>query len=376
MNTSSRLRARIHWPVPAPTRRTAPRALQALPETSALAHLSTVTTLSVDSGDLELVKKMVEHGGCTDATTNPLFVSQAGQEDNPVYKSMVDEAVRYAVEECWDPEDPHGGRLGLAVDRLAVNLGAAIASIVPGYVSTEVRIEYAFDEAKMHMQACRILSMYRELGVPTDRVLIKLPGTWEGIQAARKLEATGFKTNITLVFGLAQAVAAAQAGAHLISPFPGRVLEWYKANDGLPESVPVEQDPGVILVRQIHNYYKMHNYETIVMPASWRSPTGNDPLDEIIALAGVDRMTIPPPLLDALAERDGSELQRALSPEQGAVDCDLEKWDELTEQEFQWRVAMDGATNDKLAAGIRAFASDTDKLVTILRDHPDMNFEF
>ena len=130
------------------------------------------------------------------------------------------------------------------------------------------------------------------------------------------------------------------------------------------------------MVRQIHNYYKMHNYETIVMPASWRSPTGNDPLDEIIALAGVDRMTIPPPLLDALAERDGSELQRALSPEQGAADCDMEKWDELTEQEFQWRVAMDGATNDKLAAGIRAFASDTDKLVTILRDHPDMNFEF
>ncbi|UPR03234.1 transaldolase [Chloropicon primus] len=331
-----------------------------------------MTTLSVDTGDLETVRRMVDTGLITDATTNPLFVSQAGQSGNPLYQEMVDEAVRYAVEECWDPDDPHGGRLGLAVDRLAVNLGASIASIVPGYISTEVNIKYAFDTMAMHTQACRILSMYSNKGVPTSRVLIKLPGTWEGIQAARKLEATGFKTNITLVFGLAQAIAAAQAGAHLISPFPGRVLEWHKANDGYPEKMPVEDDPGVASVKQMHCYYKAYGYETILMPASWRSPTGEDPLDEVLALAGVDRMTIPPALLDDLAAR-GSILPRRLSPEQGKADCEIEKWDELGANEFRWKLSMDGATNDKLAAGIRAFASDTYKLEDILRNHKDMD---
>jgi transaldolase len=333
-----------------------------------------MTTLSVDTGDLDTVKRMIETGHVMDATTNPLFVSQAGKNGNPVYQAMVDEAVRYAVEEVWDPDDPHGGRLGLAVDRLAVNLGAAIAKLVPGYVSTEVNICHSFDTAAMHVQACRILSMYRDKNIDTSRVLIKLPGTWEGIQTARKLEASGFKTNITLVFGLVQAIAAAQAGAHLISPFPGRVLEWHKANNGYPDSMPVEEDPGVIACRDIHSYYKKYGYETICMPASWRSPTGADNLDEVLALAGVDRMTIPPALLDDLAQRQLEEnLPRNLSPEQGKADCKIDKWQELDSKTFHWLLSMDGAANDKLAAGIRAFASDTDQLVEILRKHPDMD---
>ena len=346
------------------------RAVKQEASANPLAQLSEMTVLSVDTGDLDTVKRMVDTGLITDATTNPLFVSQAGQSGNPVYQAMVDEAVRYAVEEIWDPDDANGGRLGLAVDRLAVNLGAAIASIVPGYISTEVNIFQAFNTAAMHMQACRILNMYQSLGIDTTRVLIKLPGTWEGIQAARKLEASGFKTNITLVFSISQAVAAAQAGAHLISPFPGRILEWHKANNNYPETMPVEEDPGVIEVQKMHSYFKAHGYDTICMPASWRSPTGEDPLDEILALAGVDRMTIPPALLDDLAGRDFT-LERRLSSTELVVPMD--KWEEMDHAQFQLKMAMDGAASDKLAAGIRAFAADTDKLVEILKQHPDMD---
>ena len=197
-------------------------AKMAPPKASQLEQLSQMTTLSVDTGDLNTVRRLVGTGLVTDATTNPLFVSQAGQSGDPVYKALVDEAVQYAVEEVWDPDDRNGGRLGLAVDRLAVNLGAAIAEIVPGYISTEVNIYQAFDTAAMHMQACRILSMYKDLGVPTSRVLIKLPGTWEGIQAAKKLEASGFKCNITLVFGLFQVqlyLSTEQPHPITISPF-------------------------------------------------------------------------------------------------------------------------------------------------------------
>ena len=334
-------------------------------EAGPLAQLAGMTTLSVDTGDLATVRRLVGTGLVTDATTNPLFVSQAGQSGDAAYQALVDEAVVYAVETEEDPAQ----RVALAVDRLAVNLGAAISREVPGYVSTEVNIYLSYDAAKMHLYACRMLAMYKDLGVDTSRVLIKLPGTWAGIQAAKKLEAYGYKTNITLVFGFTQAVAAAQAGAHLISPFPGRVLEWHKANAGHPEVSAPEDDPGVLAVKRMHAYFKKYGYETICMPASWRSPTGEDPLDEVLALAGVDRMTIPPALLDDLAGRS-LRVERKLTPEQGAAECADPRWGDLDEQTFAWNLAMEGAATDKLGAGLRAFAEDTDKLTAILRAHP------
>ena len=337
-------------------------------EAGPLAQLAGMTTLSVDTGDLATVRRLVGTGLVTDATTNPLFVSQAGRSGDAAYQALVDEAVVYAVETEEDPAQ----RVALAVDRLAVNLGAAISREVPGYVSTEVNIYLSYDAAKMHLYACRMLAMYRDLGVDTSRVLIKLPGTWAGIQAAKKLEAYGYKTNITLVFGFTQAVAAAQAGAHLISPFPGRVLEWHKANAGHPEVSAPEDDPGVLAVKRMHAYFKKYGYETICMPASWRSPTGEDPLDEVLALAGVDRMTIPPALLDDLAGRS-LRVERKLSPEQGAAECADPRWGDLDEQTFAWNLAMEGAATDKLGAGLRAFAEDTDKLTAILRAHPAMD---
>ena len=333
-----------------------------------LAELAAMTTLSIDTGDVKVVEEWAATGIITDATTNPLFVSQAGLSGDAFYKGLVDEAVAYAREAGVAGEDG----VALAADRLAVNLGLTLQRLVPGYVSTEVSIYLSFDADAMVERARRIVAMYKQAGGEPGRVLIKLPGTWEGIEAARVLEAEGTKTNITLVFGHCQAVAAAQAGAHLISPFPGRVLEWHKANGSRPETMPREDDPGVQMCSRAYRYYKRYGHDTIVMPASWRSPTGADNCDEILALAGTDRMTIPPPLLEDLAARGGdAPLARELEPQAAAAACDEPEHAPYTRETFAWELAMDGAANDKLAAGLRAFAGDTDKLFDALREHPD-----
>ena len=226
----------------------------------------------------------------------------AARGDEPEYAALVDEAVAAARAEMGTEPTPDA--VNLAIDHLSVNLGRKILDIVPGYVSTEVDIRLSFDAAESESRARRIISLYEAVGVSRDRVLIKLAGTWEGIQCAKALQKDGIKCNITLVFGVCQAVAAAQANCTLISPFPGRVLEWSKFDPDGPKGGPVyapAEDPGVVACSAMYAYFRKHGHDTICMPASWRSSTGDDMLDEIRALAGTDRMTIPPPLLEQLA---------------------------------------------------------------------------
>jgi transaldolase len=332
---------------------------------SQLAQLASMTTLSIDSGDLQVIQQYASTGYITDATTNPLFVSQAGLSGDPLYANMVDDAVSYALQHTKNSplhDDPsESATVSLAIDRLAVNLGKAIADIVPGYISTEVDPRLSFDTEASIQRGLRIIDMYETLGVPKSRVLIKLAATWEGILAAEQLQARGIQCNLTLVFSLTQAIACAQYGAHLISPFPGRILDWYKTKEGRTQGVEPEQDEGVVACRNMFAYFKTHGHSTICMPASWRPSRGAGyDLDEILALAGTDRMTIPAPLLEQLASRTDT-VERQLDA--GRV----EKMDELgngkmSENEFRYRLNMDGCGTDKLAEGIRAFIGETEKL--------------
>jgi transaldolase len=340
-------------------------------KTSQLAQLAKMTVLSIDTGDLSILRKWASTGLITDATTNPLFVSQAAARGNePEYAALLDAAVSAAKTESGGGK-PNADAINLAIDHLSVNLGKKILEIVSGYVSTEVDIRLSYDAKASEIRARRIISLYETAGIPRDRVLIKLAGTWEGIKCAEVLENEGIRTNITLVFGVMQAVAAAQAGCTLISPFPGRVLEWIKADQpNGPQSFSPAEDPGVIATRRMFNYFRHYQHNTICMPASWRSSTGSEPLDEIRALSGTDRMTIPPPLLEALAASE-APLPRELSTEKGMQSVDPEfKGDRLTEEAFRWKLTMDGAANDKMAAGIRAFAGDTARLVSVIEAHP------
>jgi len=266
----------------------APPKVEAKPG-SLLAQLAETTTLSIDTGDLDILESYAATGLITDATTNPLFVSQAGQSGDARYVAFVDKAIEYAKANA----EGEAAVLELAMDRLAVELGLEIVKLVPGYVSTEVDIRASFDTEESLRRARRIIAMYEAAGVPRSRVLVKLAGTWEGIQAARELEKEGITCNITLIFGFIQAVAAAQAGARLISPFPGRIKDWVSANGGTPTYEP-DADPGVVEVSRMYSYYKTFGHEgTICMPASWRPSRGtSDPaygIDEIVALAGVDQ---------------------------------------------------------------------------------------
>jgi transaldolase len=332
---------------------------------SQLAQLASMTTLSIDIGDLQVIQLYASTGYITDATTNPLFVSQAGLSGDPLYANMVDDAVSYALQHTKNSplhDDPsESATVSLAIDRLAVNLGKAIADIVPGYISTEVDPRLSFDTEASIQRGLRIIDMYETLGVPKSRVLIKLAATWEGILAAEQLQARGIQCNLTLVFSLTQAIACAQYGAHLISPFPGRILDWYKTKEGRTQGVEPEQDEGVVACRNMFAYFKTHGHSTICMPASWRPSRGAGyDLDEILALAGTDRMTIPAPLLEQLASRTDT-VERQLDA--GRV----EKMDELgngkmSENEFRYRLNMDGCGTDKLAEGIRAFIGETEKL--------------
>mmetsp|Transcript_24560 Transcript_24560/g.53668 ORF Transcript_24560/g.53668 Transcript_24560/m.53668 type:complete len:401 (+) Transcript_24560:145-1347(+) len=352
----------------------APAASLTVSKTSQLAQLAGMTVLSIDTGDLDIIRRFASTGLITDATTNPLFVSQAAARGNePEYAALVDEAVAAARASLPASETsgakPSADAVSLAIDHLSVNLGKKILAHVPGYVSTEVDIRLSFDAAASEARARRIISLYEAAGVSRTRVLIKLAGTWEGIRCAEALERDGIKTNITLVFGVCQAVAAAQAKATLISPFPGRVLEWVKAdNPKGPQSFTPAEDPGVVATRAMYAYFRKFGHATICMPASWRSSTGTDMLDEIRALAGVDRMTIPPPLLEQLAACE-QPLPRALTPAAAAADC-KDDGAVLPEGAFRWQLTCDGAANDKMAAGIRAFAADTARLVAVLEAHP------
>jgi len=338
---------------------------------SALEELAKTTTLSIDSGDLDVVEEFAKSGLITDATTNPLFVSQAGSKGDKRYEDMVYDAIMYAKEALGggdaDLPDPQA-ELNLAIDKLAVNLGAKLSALVPGRVSTEVDIRLSYDTDASVDRARRIIAMYEEMGIDKSRVLIKLAGTWEGIQAAAILEKEGINCNITLVFSFLQAAAAAQAGAYLISPFPGRILDWYKSKNG-KEGYHPTADPGVLTVKRMYAYFRKYDYKTICMPASWRPSRGaaveGSDVDEILALAGVDEMTIPPPLLESLMARDASEVTKECDSETDAATC-LDPDFTLTKETWDQYWAVDACGQDKLKEGIDAFTSETEKLRDIL----------
>jgi transaldolase len=349
------------------------RPLTTTMQASALEELSKMTKISIDSGDLDVIERYAKSGLITDATTNPLFVSQAGSKGDKRYQDMVFDAIMYTKKEFGggDAALPNPGEeLNIAMDKLAVNLGSAIAKLVPGRVSTEVDIRLSYDTEASVKRARRIIAMYEEMGVDKSRVLIKLAGTWEGIQAAGILEKEGIQCNITLVFSFLQAAAAAQAGAYLISPFPGRILDWYKGRSGKDSYHPTA-DPGVLTVKRMYGYFRKYGYDTICMPASWRPSRGasvdGSEVDEILALAGVDEMTIPPALLESLMNRDASEVERQCDPKADGAVCidpnfklDKDAWD------LYWDT--DKCGQEKLQEGMDSFTSDTEKLIDVLTE--------
>lgn len=297
--------------------------------TNKLEQLKKITDVVADTGDIEAIRNYKP----LDATTNPSLLFKAAQMEQ--YKDLVKESIAST------------NSIGAACDKIGVAIGCEILKIVPGRVSTEVDARLSFDTEASIAKAHELINLYESAGISKDRVLIKLASTWEGIRAAEKLEKEGINCNLTLLFSFHQAAACADAGAFLISPFVGRILDWYKASTGKTEYAPME-DPGVISVTEIYKYYKQHGYDTVVMGASFRN------IGEIEALAGCDRLTISPQLLGEL-EADTSTLERVLSPEnsEGAPA-------KISETEAQFRFAMnaDAMATEKLAEGIRGFVAD------------------
>ncbi|MDR6937985.1 MULTISPECIES: transaldolase [unclassified Luteibacter] len=313
--------------------------------TSQLEQLKEITTVVADTGDFSAMKKYQPQ----DATTNPsLLLKAAGIAE---YAHLVDEAVAWAAEQS----DSREQQLIDAGDRLAVLFGREILKIVPGYVSTEVDARLSFDTEASIAKAKRLLGLYKDVGVDPKRILIKLASTWEGIKAAETLQKDGINCNMTLLFSFEQAVACAEAGAFLISPFVGRIFDWYVANTDKKTYAPAE-DPGVKSVRRIYDYYKMHGYKTIVMGASFRN------IGQIQALAGCDRLTIAPELLEQLSETN-DKLDVALKDTGKKEEPPKDK---LTEAKFRWGHNEDAMATDKLAEGIRKFAVDQRKLEALL----------
>lgn len=310
--------------------------------------LSTMTTIVADTGDIAQIENHRPHS----ATTNPSLVAAAAADER--YKDLLLEAVSYSKERSSSNAD----LLAMTRNKLFTLFGARILSFVPGDVSTEVDARLSFDVDAQVEVARQIVKMYEEVGVDRERVLIKLATTWEGIQACRILQNDGIRCNMTLLFSLPQALAAAEANAYLISPFVGRILDWYKKEEGV-DGYPPEEDPGVKSVRSIYNYYKCFGYKTIVMGASFRNK------DEILQLAGCDRLTIAPKFISSL--KDNFEpMDRKLSSPSAELCARLEKM-ELDENRFRWLMNEDAMATEKLAHGIRSFAQDLEKLDRQLR---------
>ena len=298
------------------------------------------TTVVADSGDIESIR----HYHPEDATTNPsLLLKAAGLAS---YSGLIDDAIAWAKKQGGGRE----AQVAHACDKLAVNFGAEILKSIPGRVSTEVDARLSFNREKSIEKARHLVALYQEMGIDKSRILIKLASTWEGIRAAEVLEKEGIHCNLTLLFSFAQARACAEAGVFLISPFVGRILDWYKANTDKKEYAPAE-DPGVVSVSEIYEYYKQHGYETVVMGASFRN------VGEILELAGCDRLTIAPALLKELSESEGAVERKLVYT--GEVKARPER---ITESEFLWQHNQDPMAVDKLAEGIRKFAIDQEKL--------------
>ncbi len=312
--------------------------------TTQLDSLRSMTVVVADTGDIDAIKKYQPQ----DATTNPSLILSASAL--PQYVPLIDEAITYAKAQSADKAQ----QLIDAEDKLAVNIGLEILKIVPGRISTEVDARLSYDTQATVEKARKLIALYNAAGISNDRILIKIASTWQGIRAAEILEKEGINCNLTLLFSEAQARACAEAGVYLISPFVGRILDWYKANTDKKEYAPAE-DPGVISVTKIYNYYKEYGYKTVVMGASFRN------VGEIIELAGYDRLTIAPALLKELQE-NSTALVRKLDYK-GEVKA---KPQPLTEAEFYWQHNSDAMAVEKLAEGIRKFAVDQEKLEAML----------
>ena len=312
--------------------------------TTQLDSLRNMTVVVADTGDIDAIKKYQPQ----DATTNPSLILSASAL--PQYAPLIDEAIAYAKAQSADKAQ----QLIDAEDKLAVNIGLEILKIVPGRISTEVDARLSYDTQATVKKARKLIALYNAAGISNERILIKIASTWQGVRAAEILEKEGINCNLTLLFSEAQARACAEAGVYLISPFVGRILDWYKANTDKKEYAPAE-DPGVISVTKIYNYYKEYGYKTVVMGASFRN------VGEIIELAGCDRLTIAPALLKELQENT-TPLVRKLEYK-GEVKA---KPQPLTEAEFYWQHNSDAMAVEKLAEGIRKFAVDQEKLEAML----------
>lgn len=309
-----------------------------------LESLRQITTVVADTGDIEAIKKYTP----VDATTNPSLLLKAASL--PQYSHLIDQCIEYAKTQSKIESE----QLAAAGDKLSVLIGQEILTVIPGRISTEVDARLSFDTQASLDKARQLIAMYKEAGVDKSRILIKIASTWEGIKAAEILEKEGINCNLTLLFSFAQARACAEAGTFLISPFVGRILDWYKANTDETDYSGAK-DPGVISVSNIYDYYKEHGYKTVVMGASFRN-TG-----EIIELAGCDRLTISPQLLDELANTAGS-LETKLV-DKGAT---TQPPAPLSEQTFRWDMNQDPMATQKLSEGIRNFAADQVKLEALL----------
>ncbi|KXU39436.1 transaldolase [Ventosimonas gracilis] len=302
---------------------------------SKLQQLKALTTVVADTGDMQAIVRLKP----VDATTNPSLLLKAAAL--PRYADLLAAAKSTAKTD-----------LLLACDQFAVAVGKEVLSVIPGRISTEVDARLSFDQQATLSRAQRLLELYQDEGIDPARVLIKIAATWEGIRAAQMLEKRGIQTNLTLLFGFAQAVACADAGVFLISPFVGRIYDWHKKQSGA--DFTAEDDPGVQSVKRIYQYYKAHQYPTVVMGASFRH------IGQIEQLAGCDRLTISPELLQQLADEQGV-LERKLSPKANA-----EALQQLNESSFRWQLNEDAMATEKLAEGIRLFARDQQRLEALL----------
>ncbi len=315
---------------------------------SQLDSLKKFSSVVADTGDIDSIQKF----NPDDCTTNPSLIFKAVQSNK--YKKLVDEVIINSKSRKFSQTED---QVNYIADQLTIAFGIELTKIVPGYVSTEVDSDLSFNTEATVEKAKQIINSYEQSGVPKNRILIKIAGTWEGIQAVKKLEAEGISCNCTLIFSLTQAIACAEAGAFLISPFVGRILDWFKSNT--QKDYDSSNDPGVESVEKIFNYFKKFNYNTIVMAASFRNK------DEIINLAGCDKLTISPTLLEELSQND-DEIKLKLSKENSSS-LDIERIN-VNESSFRWHLNENQMASFKLAEGIRLFNKDLLKLKELIRD--------
>ena len=315
---------------------------------SQLESLKKFSSVVADTGDIDSIQKFSPD----DCTTNPSLIFKAVQSNK--YKKLFDEVLANSKSRKFNQLND---QVDYIADQLAIAFGIELTKIVPGYVSTEVDSDLSFNTEATVEKAKQIINSYEQSGVPRNRILIKIAGTWEGIQAVKKLEAEGISCNCTLIFSLTQAVACAEAGAFLISPFVGRILDWFKANSS--KDYDATNDPGVESVVKIYNYFKKYNYNTIVMAASFRNK------EEIINLAGCDKLTISPSLLEELNKSEGDLDQKLSQNQSSQIDIDRIN---VNESSFRWHLNENQMASFKLAEGIRLFNKDLLKLKETIRE--------